>query len=382
MKPSSDQNDYRDILQRLGNKHFQPNRSLERQIASYVRELIQKKKLVPQTRLPPIRMLCELWNTNYFTVQAALSRLGAEGLIVQSTSKGSFVAESKRELRRVCLYHERDLASGWQEDFYTRLSMHLYRALSERGIVSVPFFDHRPYNEQNTAPPEVRNMVRDGEIDAIIGTSIDRDKTRWLAKLGVPTASLMIKTPNRVIQFDIDQFVALALEEATRLGHTTVGLIHIPSPIKRTGETADPLLHGFKKMAEEKNIRLVVPKKPPSGNFGWEDMGSYLCEKVLRSKIPVDTIVIYPDSLIYGVAQTLLKHQIAVPNKLQVISHRNFESTFWVPFPVTWLTVKIEDYARGLLKQIDQQIAGVEMEPIKIPVQLELPPHHELPKPQ
>ena len=324
-------------------------------------------------------MLCELWNTNYFTVQAALSRLGAEGLIVQSTSKGSFVAESKRELRRVCLYHERDLRSGWQEDFYTRLSMYLYYVLSERGIVSVPFFDHRPHDEQNTAPPEVRNMVRDGEIDAIIGTSIDRHKTRWLTKLGVPTASLMIKTPSRVIQFDVDQFVALALEEAAKQGHTTVGLIH---PIKRAGTISDPLLYAFKKMAEDKNIRLVVPPKPPAGSSDWEDMGSYLCEKVLRSKIPVDTIVIYPDSLIYGVAQTLLKHQIAVPNKLQVISHRNFESTFWVPFPVTWLTVKIEDYARGLLKQIDQQIAGVEIEPVKIPVQLELPPHLELPKPQ
>jgi DNA-binding LacI/PurR family transcriptional regulator/DNA-binding transcriptional regulator YhcF (GntR family) len=377
LKPSSDQNDYRDILQRMGKKHFQPNRSLERQIASFVRELIQKKKLVPQTRLPPIRMLCELWNTNYFTVQAALRRLGAEGLIVQSTSKGSFVAESKRELHRVCLYHERNLESNWQEDFYTRLSMSLYFALSERGIISVPFFDHRPQEEQNTAPPEVRAMVRDGEIDAIIGTTINYSKTRWLTKVGVPNASLVIRLPHRIINFDMELFVQLTLEEVLKRGHKTVGLIHIPTPIKRTGPSSDPLLYALKKIAEEKNIKVVVPKKPPMGDFNWEDTGSYLCEKILRSKVPVESIVIYPDSLIYGVAQTLLKHQITVPENLQVISHRNFESSFWVPFPVTWLTVKIEDYARGLLKQIDQQIAGVEMEPINIPVHLESPPSLE-----
>ncbi len=153
-----------------------------------------------------------------------------------------------------------------------------------------------PPEKQHTAPVEIRNMVKDGEVDAIITSRIASSNTRWLTKLGVPYATLMIKEPPRDIEIDVDQFAFLGIEEAIRSGRKAIGpLVQLPVPIKRKSKMGDALLAAFEKVAARKGVTLVLPKRVYfTPDQTWEEKGSILCEKVLRSKVPVDLIIVYP----------------------------------------------------------------------------------------
>ena len=315
-----------------------------------------------------MRLLAEFWNTNYFTVQSALSRLVQEGLIVKSPKIGSFIAPPRRVLRRVCLYHDHNLSSDWSVDFYSRLNVILYRLLSERGIRVVPFFDHRPEKLLRTMPAELRDMAKDGEIDALITTAIYPHNTGWLKKLQVPVASTMWDDQRHAIVSNAENFARLAVEEAARCQRQWIGLIHVAQA--RDGDP-DPMLTALKKAGAEHGISIVLPQALSFEKLHWERAGFQLCEEMLRCQSTPGLLFVYPDTLIRGVVTALLQHQVRVPEEMAVVSHRNAESSIYVPFPVTWLTVKIEDFARGLLAQIEQQVAGELPEPFVIEVSAE-----------
>lgn len=365
---SSPKPDYRKILQVLQKKDFKPNTSVERQLATHVRTLIQSKRIAVGTRLPPIRHLAEVWDTNYFTVQAALSRLVGEGLIVQSPKKGSFVAPPRRALRRVCLYHDHFLEPDWHSEFYSQLNIWVYRLLSERQIGVVPYFDHRPPEKLHIVPPEVREMTKDGDVDGFIASRIKRDSFRWLTKLEVPFASILLDGPHAVTASNVPRFAELVVAEAVRNRRKVIGLIKVQPDLAEHGQPT--FLDIFSKIAAAKGIRVVVPANTKAQD-SWEKTGFQQCESLLKSKTPPDVIFVFPDTLIRGVVTSLLKHQVKIPREVQVISHRNTEMPVYLPFPLTWLTVKIEDVARALLQKLDSQISGEPFEPVEIPVAIE-----------
>jgi len=367
LKAPSAPSEYGDILLVLKKKQFKPNISVERQIASHVRVLIQNKKIPAHTRLPPMRTLAKFWGTNYFTVQAALSRLVTEGLIVQSPKKGSFVAPPRRALSRVCLYHDHTLSKDWHNDYYSRLNISLYRLLAERGIGIVPFFDHRPEDKLQAMPTEVRDMAKDGEIDAVIATAIYPHNSGWLTKLEVPVTSTMLGAPHNMIHSDHESFARLAVEEAVKCGRKAIGLIHL------AGSETEQMRLAVERAATERGISVVYPKSKtaPFHNLPWEQFSCQLTVELLSAEVQPDVIMVYPDTLIRGVVTALLQHQIRIPEQILLISHRNAESSIYVPFPVTWLTVKIEDVAQTLIDQIDRQIKGEDLVPYYIPVSVE-----------
>ena len=50
-----------------------PGEVAYKRITQKLRDLILSKALLPGTRLPTLTELARLWNTNYFTVQTALT---------------------------------------------------------------------------------------------------------------------------------------------------------------------------------------------------------------------------------------------------------------------------------------------------------------------
>ena len=222
---SSPTTDSKNVLSILAKLDFNPAIAVERQVAAHVKSLIEDGTLAPGTRLPTIRRLAELWDTNYFTVQAALRRVFATGLIVQSPKLGTFVAVGERVLRRVCLYHDHALRFSASDDFYSMLNLWLYRLLAEKGIQLVTYFDHRDTEELSKCPEEIRNMVRDRQTDAIIASAIYPQNTSWLEKLGVPCAALALKPKHGGISMDFEGFAKQAITEVVRAGKKHVGLL-------------------------------------------------------------------------------------------------------------------------------------------------------------
>lgn len=357
--------DYREILEILRKTDFDSNLSMKRQITSHMRDLILTKQLAPGTRLPPLQKMADSWYTNYFTTQTALLPLVTEGLLVQTPKRGTFVASHEPEIRRVCLYHEYDLTSDWHSDFYTLLNVWCYRLLSERGIISIPYFDHRPKAQRAEVPPEIREMIRGREIDAVIATCIAPSSTSWLTKLGVPfTSSMFLKGVNQVVRPNYDGFANLAVTEAKKLGAKTLGFINILNSGREETYTE------LERAAAKAGISIIYPANVP-GPIHWEKTGFQLCENLLKLRKRPEAIFVHPDTLIRGVSTALLKNQVRVPEDLHVICHRNAETQIYLPFPVTWLTVKIEDYARALIKRIDRQITGKKLNQVTLPIHVE-----------
>ena len=348
--------DHRAALEILKKTDFESGVAVERQVATHVRTLIRQKKLPPESRLPPIRLLAELWDTNYFTVQAALRRVVGEGLLIQSPKLGTFVAGAARTFQRACLYHDHDLSSKSQENFFSQLNITLYRLLAERGIQTTTHFDHRQRSEIHTAPPEVRDMVREHRIDAIIATGIRPENSEWLTKLGIPFAAHSLDRKHGGITLDFEHFAHGVIEAASKAGKRRLGVI-----VRQTVRKEDAgFLEVIEREAPKAGIEILFPRSTEEAVHrpSLEEAGFQLCEELLTLKNPPDALMVFPDVYTRGVVSSLLKRSIRVPEDVLVLSHRNTEAAFFTPIPVTWFDVRIEDFARGLLKQIDTQVAG------------------------
>lgn len=56
---------------------------------------IIKNKLVPHTKLPSERDMCEMWNFNRTTLRSAIKRLTIEGKLYQKKGSGTYVAQPR-----------------------------------------------------------------------------------------------------------------------------------------------------------------------------------------------------------------------------------------------------------------------------------------------
>lgn len=351
---------------------FDQGTAVDRQVAMHVRELIRAGVLAGGDRLPPIRTLATRWGTNYFSVQTGLRQLVKEGLLVQSPRLGTFVAKQARTLQRVCLYHDEDLKFKGGSEFGGRLHMAIYRRLAARGVLTISHFDHRPREERGVIPAEVRRLVKDRQVDALISTT---HHETWMDRLDVPMASLEKAGSGGGVSWDVDGFARLAMDVVRRAGVRRVCVIDRPSVARATvtGEARAEMKIKLEAAIREEGLTVVASplRDPEAAHKGMEETGFLIGEKIAKMASLPEALVIFPDIYTRGVVSALLKHGVRVPEDLLLISHRNREMEFFTPLPVVWLTVSIEDHAEALLRQIEQQIAGEAAAGIAVQVALE-----------
>lgn len=353
--------DFSEVLKILSTVEFEQGIALERQVASQVRRLVETKQLAPHTRLPPIRTIAELWDTNYFTVQAGIRKVVSAGLLVQSPKLGTFVGDGKRVFRKACIYHDHDLSFEAHEEFFSKLNLSVYRLLAERGIQVTTYFDHRSADEMASPPKELRDMIRENQIDAIIASGIKPGNSAWLTRLGIPFAAITLPKKSGGILLDYPDLANKAVDTAADAGRKRMGVIlRKQDPRAQTDRRrSTDLMYWIETAAARRGIELVVPElERQEGPASFESVGYHSCEALLTQQSRVDALFVFPDVYTRGAVSALLKHDVEVPKDMLLISHQNAEASFFTPFPVTWLQVKIESFAKGLMSQIDLQFAG------------------------
>ncbi len=84
------------------------SQTLSQKIERKIEEAIRQKKLVPGTKLPSERELCELFAVSRTALREALRRLSARGLISVRKGSGMFVSEIKTEdaIKSLNLYYD------------------------------------------------------------------------------------------------------------------------------------------------------------------------------------------------------------------------------------------------------------------------------------
>ena len=257
--------------------------------------------------------------------------------------------------------------------FYPLLDVFIANLLTQRNVVVFPFYDQRDYKKLHTVPAPIRIMASEGELDAVIATTIFPKHTGWLQRLEVPVASLMLPAPERNIAIGFAQVAAKVVEIAVQHHRKTIGLIHawVPSTEK---EKTDVLGEEIRRLAALHGISVFQPmdiaKHPHGHSMHPDQLGEELCQQLLDDPAPPDMIFVHPDIFVRGVAAALHR-RVPVPEKVLVVSHRNAENGAYIPFPMTWITVHIKDFAAALIDQIDRQIAGEKITPVAVPLTVE-----------
>lgn len=342
-----------------------PGVALQHQITAFLRGLIRGGKLANDERLPNVRDLAVTWATSHFTVQAAITPLVAEGLIVRRPRLGTFVKSPPAKLSTVGVYHNHRPRPSPEDAFSTAVHTAVCRRLAADGIKVLPWFDMRPEDEQGTPLPETVAAVDGGNVQAVVGTAVRVANLQWLSRLKLPLALVTTEIHPAAVGTDAGQMVKTALGQLGAKGCRRVGMItHISPPASESPVRRNPSDLLLYQTFQDECRRLGMTTDPawilapPTHPASFEKCGYDLFHQLWRQPVLPDGLFVFPDVMARGVFQAILELKVRVPEELQLTVHRNDEIDLFSPFPVNWIEVRVQDFADALLDQIERQLRG------------------------
>ncbi len=124
------------------------SKPLHQQVEEDIRSRILAGEFAAGSRLPSTSALAKRFGASIYTVQTALARLAAEGLLDRQPRLPTFVARNVRQIKTVGIYLAQFLGSS-ELAFYQALCLELTEKLAAEGIRYVLWSDNRPTTEQN-----------------------------------------------------------------------------------------------------------------------------------------------------------------------------------------------------------------------------------------
>ena len=354
----------------LANFEVSKYQSAHAQIERQMRREILSGGLPAGTRLPTLQQLSATWGVSAATVNAALTPLAQEGLLIRKRKLGTFVAEKSKKLRRAGIYYGGNFGGGAGFLFLGLLHKALCAELAQRDIDARVWVDSRPVAQQAELYEPLLEAVEGGEVDCIIGPMVNRYDLSALKKLRLPSAFYTGSTIPNKAQFDWRQFLRLSLDHLQSQGCSTVGLISSVE-VEDLAQGREPFFGHFVEMAAER--RLTFRNEWVQGPKSWvpeadmEQFGYDHVHRIWAQAERPDGLIVYPDVSVRGVILGLMELGVKVPGDVCLVLHRNEGIDFPCPFPACRPTSKAADLAQALLTQIDRQIDGESVQPIYVP---------------
>ena len=340
------------------------------QIARQMRREILSGGLPAGSRIPTLQQLAVLWGVSPATVNAALTPLAQEGLLVRKRKLGTFVAEKSKKLRRAGIYYGGNFGQNPGFLFLGLLHKELCAELSQREIDVRVWVDPRPVALQTTPYGPLLEAVENREVDCLIGPLLNDVDVLGVTSLPLPSAFYTgSKIPNKA-QFDWRQFLQLSLDHLRQQGCHSVGLVSSVE-VEDPARGREPFFNYFVELAAERG--LVFRNEWVQGPEHWvpeaemERFGYDHVRKIWEQPQKPDGLIVYPDVSVRGVILALTELGVSVPRDVCLVLHRNEGIDFPCPFPAFRPTSKAVDLARALLAQIDIQSAGGSVQPTYVP---------------
>lgn len=347
-------------------RQFQPVNgvALQHQITHFLRQLIVRGDLERDERLPNLRQLAALWQTSHYTVEAGITPLVDERLVVRRPRLGTFVARARQPLQHVGIYCDHIPQPGVQDVFTTAVTTALFQALAASGVHIQAWFDTRPVLQRKHPLPALAKAVAERQVQAVAATSVSDRCLPWLRQLRVPFACVSSMPDLGSVNVDDDAMVRLAVQRLAERGCRRVGLIshaYVKERITSGAPVTDlPLFGLFAAAAQQAGLEvrpswLVAPTSLPPGI---EQCGYDLFRAWWPLGDHPDGLFVFPDTLARGVIHALSELRVDVPHELRLVVHRNQEVEIFSPLPVDWLTVSVHGVAEALLTQLQRQLRG------------------------
>lgn len=343
--------------------HFEvaPDEVAYKRITQKLRELILSKALLPGTRLPTLTELAKLWNTNYFTVQTALTPLVNEGLLRRKQRMGTFVAESTRQIKAVGIYFGGSFWKVKHAAFYQTLYAALCDHFERLGIDVHLFMDSRPVSQQESPWEPLLHAIERSKVNGVIGAMLTGEEADWLEKLPIPVSLYGVTGSSRSALETDGDFLEVSLQRLKARKCRSVGLI--------TGigvGDVENFIQLAKRMGFKTSRQWVCRQEAwpeEFEQFGFESFG-----RIWSSEKKPDGLIVHPDSIALGVIMAILQKGIRIPEDLHLVMHCNEEVYLHCPLPVDWQVVSIVRIVEGLWKFLQIQAEGKRPRKITIPL--------------
>ena len=345
------------------------------QIEARLRADIESGVLACGSRLPSVQSLAAQYQTSVYTIQTALNFLSDDGLIDRNRGRGTFITSSSTTLNNVAIYFGADLWHGKEMAFYRGLYDNLAGELDSRKARHRLWVETRAAATQGEPLPELVEAASRRAHQGLIIGSTNPAEMSWLTKLGLPLAVFGTPPISARVGMDNDQLFELALGDLRDRGCRTVGMITPIAVINYPGLTSSGDVERFfaSFMQRLGNFGLTTRNswvRTPSRmllNQEHEEFGYREFHEIWSQPERPDGLSVFPDTVVKGVITAILQKSVAVPEDLKLVFHRNEDTPVLCPLEASWMVTDTGSLATSLIGLVERQLAGQEVEPIRIP---------------
>jgi len=352
------------------------------QLERFLRAEIVSGSIAPGTRLPPTRELAQRWRVNNNTISRALAPLAAEGLVVRSRKRGTFVrAATDKALVGVIVGVDLTEESA---HFY-RAMLNAFRAeLEDRDSLCRGFDGLFPKGKTNEAlnPQAHRHLMDDlrhhrftGFIEFTIG---DEDIPGWPRPSTTPRVCFDSSRADTDANFDVAGFIRESIAFLARRGRRRICFL------RAVGDTPPP--YGFRTRQQQLDCAMDAVRElglPPlrfadaeviqdvQGPM-YEQRVFAKAEATIRdwARLPAaerpDALLVSDDIAMRAVALALIKAGVRVPDDVVVVSQASEGIALHYGLPVVRYEFSPRAMARALTDLLWKRIRG-EPDP-KLPI--------------
>lgn len=335
---------------------------VERQIEKFFTKEIISGKLAAGHRMPSNRELAATWSTSCSSVQRALAKLTAAGLIERTTSRGTFV-RSRQDRALIGILVGPNLVDN---------TVWYYRALVEavQNEIDSEFLSSRIYSglSQSEPPLRVKSQVQHLKIDGKyfnftgfveISTAQLLPKVRFANVPRVVFDSLLPENDIVTDMEDCGEKIADLLEEQG-IRQTWVVTIYSSHLRGSSGVARARAILKSIRAGGDATSRLIKIPIHPSGYDVEGQIHDRMMQEIAECGVKSlpKAIVVGDDVAMRSVVLALLKHGVRVPEQVKLFVVTAEYTHVYYSVPVQRYVLPIRKLAQNLVQLLQERIAG------------------------
>ncbi|MBN1864636.1 MAG: GntR family transcriptional regulator [Victivallales bacterium] len=322
--------------------------------------LLEEVKVLPAGhRLASVRKLASRFSVSTVTVSKVMMCLIQQGWLVSRQGSGVYVAnrENARHAGILVNYYMGRPGAGY---FYSRVCSTLKAQMEDIGYrtkVYIGFVDESRKVKNKLICMDFLDDVRQDRLQGLAVIDVLPHK-EWMGCLRQRRTPVVGPFPfyKHGVMYDKLGMLRLGLERLVEAGRRKIAIMaweDLEKPL--LFKTAAGILKGLGVELQECWFRNDL--KPTEPGVGWESFR----EIWLSAEEKPDGLLITDDCLFRDAIAAMCELKVRIPDDLMVVAHANKGSGVFAPFPVSFIEIDPDEYAR---KMGDLLVSMMKKEPV------------------
>ncbi len=321
-------------------------------VEDHIKKVIKNKTIVD--KLPGERTLAKEMGFSYMTIRKAIDNLVNEGVLYKIPTKGTFVANQKKngkkKTRNIGYFLDNSILSGISSPYYSLIFDAIEKEATQHNY-SVVYFSDISENKLSKILPK---------LDGVIASCFPRNENIIQEiKESIPVVVIDNSCADKTIpSVIIDNFTAdvESVDYIRSLGHKRIGFMTGLDDSDVGKNRYAGYLKGLNKNAIEHDEALVY-----RGNYSYE-AGIQGAEYYLSLAVPPSAIICSNDSMALGAMQKLHKVGIRVPEDMSIIGFDDIAVASQITPALTTVAAPIKEIGNRSFNMLKHLIQNKELD--------------------